>query len=468
MPRSTAVLLTLTAYTALMIVVALWATRRTRDADDFFLGGRRLGPWIAALSASASSSSAWTLLGVSGAAYAWGLKAFWLLPSVLAGYCVNWFWVGPFLQSTGHQMGALTLTEWLISGQERHMARRNARLAAVIILTSFLFYVAAQLNAAGHAFHLSLDIDSLTAVIIGAVVVLSYTLLGGFWAVSATDSVQGIVMLGVSLLLPLLGMLLVGGWGPLMAGLSESMPGGGHPTGDLTGLVSLAFIIGTMGIGLGYPGQPHVVNRYLALRDMRALKQARWIAILWIVIVLTGMLLLGWTGRVLFGSSVDDPEQVMFEFAFRLLAPAMAGVVIAAVLSAIMSTADSQLLVAASSLSHDWQLPARAGSHLGLPRLVVCGVTLMALLLAILLPEPIFTRVLFAWHALGSAFGPAIVLRVLGRELHPQALFAGMCTGFLMTVLLHWLPNTSGDWAERLVPLLLAFAVTSWRSRPAN
>ena len=468
MTRSAAVLATLAVYIGIMALAAFWAAFRTRDKDDFFLGGRALGPWIAALSASASSSSAWTLLGVSGAAYAWGLKAIWLLPSILLGYAVNWFWVGPRLQRSGHESGALTLTEWLVEGQDPGAARSNARLATLIVLVSFLFYVAAQLNAAGHAFSVSLNIDPLLAVSLGAAVVLVYTLSGGFWAVSATDSVQGLVMLGVSLMLPVLGLLLVGGFDGLLDGLDQSISGGAALAGDLPVLLAVAFVVGIFGIGLGYPGQPHVVNRYLALRDVRALRRARWIAIVWISVVLTGMLLLGWSARVLFGDSIDNPEQSMFEFAFRLLAPAMAGVVVAAVLSAIMSTADSQLLVAASSLAHDWNLPQRGSTGLLLIRSVVCAVTLIALALAVFLPEPIFSRVLFAWHALGSAFGPLVILRVLGRQIEPRAMFLAMAVGFGGTVVLHWLPDTSGDWAERLLPLLLCATVAGWGSRSAQ
>ena len=464
MGRSTAVLYTLVAYLIVMGLIALWATVRTRSRDDFFLGGRRLGPWLAALSASASSSSAWTLLGVSGAAYAWGLRAFWLLPSILAGYCINWFWVGPYLQSTGHQSGSLTLTEWLVRGQEPGSARTNARLATAIILTSFLFYIAAQLNAAGHAFHLSLGLEPNTAVLLGAGIVLLYTLLGGFWAASATDALQGLVMLAVSLLLPLFGLLLVGGLEPLLTGLGDAVQGGAQLAGGMPWAAGVLFVIGTLGIGLGYPGQPHVVNRYLALRDQKALRRARLIAIGWILLVLAGMLTLGWSARVLFGASIDDPEQALFELTFRLFAPAMAGVVIAAVLSAIMSTADSQLLVAASSVSHDWQLPDQSPMGVWMPRLAVCGLTVTALMLAIFLPESIFDRVLFAWHALGSAFGPAIVLTLLGRQIAASSLFRGMLVGFAGTVVLHWLPNTSGDWAERLLPLVLGFIVTGMGS----
>jgi sodium/proline symporter len=224
----------------------------------------------------------------------------------------------------------------------------------------------------------------------------------------------------------------------------------------------VGFVLGTLGIGLGYPGQPHVVNRFMALRDDRALAQARVIAIGWAVVIYAGMLLLGLSARVLYGTLLEG-EQVLFEVANRLFAPVVAGVMIAAVLSAIMSTADSQLLVAASSVSHD--LPRVRSRGIGMSRLVVFAVCGLAVVIALLLPESIFSRVLFAWHALGAAFGPALVVRLAGRDIQPRAVFAAMLTGFAGTVILYWLPGTPGDWAERLVPLAASLIICLAGSR---
>jgi Na+/proline symporter len=208
-----------------------------------------------------------------------------------------------------------------------------------------------------------------------------------------------------------------------------------------------------------------VVNRFMALRDDRALAQARIIAIAWAVVIYSGMLLLGLCGRVLYFGLIES-EQVLFEVANRLFAPVAAGVMIAAVLSAIMSTADSQLLVAASSVSHD--LPRERRWGIGTSRLVVFGICLVAVGIALFLPKDIFSRVLFAWHALGSAFGPPLVVKLAGREIDPAALFAAMLTGFAGTVLLYWLPDTPGDWAERLVPLAASLAICLAASRRAR
>ncbi|NGP53071.1 sodium/proline symporter, partial [Thioalkalivibrio sp. XN8] len=195
MSRADAILYTLVVYKLLLVGIGLWATRRTHDTGDFFLGGRQLGGWVAAISASASSSSAWTLVAVSGMAYLWGLPALWLFPATLSGFLVNWLWVAPRLMRASRASGAITLTGF-IAGPDAHHGwpRRIVLLASGVILFSFTFYVAAQFQAAGAAFASAFELRMETAVLVGAAVVLVYTLLGGFWAVSVTDTVQGLVM----------------------------------------------------------------------------------------------------------------------------------------------------------------------------------------------------------------------------------------------------------------------------------
>ncbi|MEJ2521920.1 MAG: sodium/proline symporter [Gammaproteobacteria bacterium] len=464
MSRGEAILYTLVAYMLVLVAIGLWATRRTRDTGDFFLGGRRLGAWVAAISASASSSSAWTLLAVSGMAYLWGTPALWLFPATLTGFLINWLWVGPRLMEASRKSGAITLTEFLAGPDATTgWARRIVVLASVVVIFSFTFYVAAQFQAAGHAFAAAFDLRAETALLIGAGVVLVYTLLGGFWAVSVTDTLQGLLMAATALLLPLVAVAAVGGARSLADGLTALPPAPDGP--PAAGLASVGFIAGTLGIGLGYPGQPHVVNRFMALRDSRALARGRVIAIAWAVVIYAGMLLLGLCARVLY-PGLPEGEQVLFEVANRLFAPLAAGVMIAAVLSAIMSTADSQLLVAASSVSHD--LPRTPREGLTLSRLVVLAICVLAVIIALFAPQTIFTRVLFAWHALGAAFGPPLVVKLAGRHIEPGILFAAMAVGFAGTVGLYWLPDTPGDWAERLLPLAASLAICIAGSRSGS
>jgi sodium/proline symporter len=465
--RGLAVLATLIGYQVVLIAIGLWASRRTRDTTDFFLGGRSLGPLVAAISASASSSSAWTLLGVSGAAYAWGLSAIWLFPATVSGFVLNWIWVAPRLMRASRDEGAITLTEFLAGDADHRLHRTVVQVASGIIVFSFVFYIAAQFQAAGNAFASTFNLSMSSSLVVGSVIVVAYTMLGGFWAVSVTDTLQGLLMAATAVVLPTVALVAIGGPGELSGALGAG-PGeaGLSLSGAHVGVMGLAFVLGTLGIGLGYPGQPHVVNRFMALRDSTALRGARMIALAWSVLIYAGMLVLGWCGRALFPATTDG-EQIFFEVANGLLPGVAAGLMIAAILSAIMSTADSQLLVAASSVAHDLMASRAAGSRLFFSRLVVLGISVMAVLLALFTPDAIFTRVLFAWHAVGSAFGPVLLVRLASRRIRTEAVLSAIVTGFGLTVLFHMLPSQPGDWVERLIPFLasLTLAILG-RNRP--
>ncbi len=465
MSGTTSVFLTLVFYNAILIGVGLWARGRNQDVADFYLAGRGLGPWIAAISASASSSSAWTLLGVSGAAYAWGLPALWLFPSTVGGFLINWIWVAPRLQKLAAEEGAVTLSAVVAPATLGDSRKTILRIAAIIIVFCFVFYVASQFEAAGKAFESTFALSKQTSILIGAGIVLAYTLLGGFWAVSVTDSVQGLLMFVAAIVLPTVALMTVGGFESLLAGLAAPSSAG-SPTAGLSGVMVVFFVLGLLGIGIGYPGQPHVVNRFMALKDDRSLQQGRIIALTWAVIVYAGMLIVGFSARVLF-ADLGDSEQVLFRVAGELLPPVVAGVMLAAVLSAIMSTADSQLLVAASAISYDWNLAdGRIDSGLGKSRVTVIVVLIMAVILALVWRADIFSRVLFAWSSLGSAFGPILILRLLGRSISAQGTLAAMLAGFGLTVLISWFPATPGDVAERIVPFAIALAIAASASRP--
>ena len=457
----TILIATLILYQLLLLAIGWWASRRTSDNEDFYLGGRKLGAAVAALSASASSSSAWSLLGVSGAAFAWGLPAIWLIPSTLLGFFINWFWVAPRMWEQSRQHNALTLTEFL-AGPRGDPARKTImRIGAVVILFSFTFYVAAQFQAAGHTFATALNIDPITAIVLGAAIVLAYVMLGGFWAASITDSLQGILMALSAVILPVIALSAVGGPAVLLASLDVE---GVSAITLWTRQDSLAAGIGLAGIGLGYPGQPHVVNRFMAMEDRKAIPTARMIAISWAVVIYTGMVVLGWCGRILV-DSLGDGEQVLFALATLLLPSVMAGIMVSAILSAIMSTADSQLLVAASSVSHDLRDGQSATKEsLKQARWVVLFIGIAAVILAIFSPDAIFNRVLFAWQALAAAFGPLLIITLWRGPVAPSWRIAAMASGFVLTVVLNWTTDTPGDIAERYIPMLVALGL-AWRGR---
>ena len=465
MSKEWVVLTTLIVYQIALIGIGLWAQRRTHDNADYFLGGRQLGPIVAAISYAASSSSAWSLLGVSGAAFTIGLGALWLLPGIVSCHALAWFWIAPRLRAFSVQHGAITLTDVLAHGISGSARRVVIGIATLIVLFCFLFYVAAQFQAAGNTFTANFPIDRSTAIFLGGAIVLVYTFLGGFWAVSVTDTLQGLLMLLAAILLPLAALSAVGGFDALMVGLQQvSDPAQLSWSAGNAGLLGLGFALGMMLIGLGAFGQPQLLNRFMALRDDKALRQGRVLAIVWFVIVLAGMLLLGLCGRVLMPMA-DNAETLFFAMTNELFPVVIGGLVTAAVLSAIMSTADSQLLVAASSVAHDLGLAKKIPLRtLTLSRLAMALICILSAIIAIQLPASIFSRVLFAWNGLGAAFGPIVFARMAGRTIAPWAIIAAMLAGFGLTALLYSLPNTPGDIAERLLPFLIASLIVFFGS----
>lgn len=462
MSRETVVLITLLAYKLILIGIGFWASRRTSSTEDFFIGGKTLGPWVAAVSSSASASSAWSLLGVSGAAYMLGLSALLLFPAVVGGYVFNWLWLAPRIRKLGNRTGAITLTE-LLAGKSTY-TKAIAFACSITIVFSFAFYIAAQFQAAGGTFSTSFGMSIESAMLTGTAIILIYTLLGGFWAVSVTDTLQGMLMALVAIVLPFAALWKVGGPNALLTSLSGVFTAEQLSlSGSFYSWAAVAFVIGMLGIGLGNPGQPHVVNRFMAVRDDHAMAMGKVIGIAWPSIVYGGMLLLGLCARVLVPVSSDN-EQVLFEVTNLLFHPIVAGVIVAAVLSAIMSTADSQLLVAASSLSYDLQKTTSARKGLLLSRVTVAVMCVVSLSIALFAPEAIFTRVLFAWAAIGAAFGPLLIVLLLGHQVKGQYRFCSIVAGFSLTVIFSWMENTPGDIVERLVPFALAFAV-AWLGR---
>lgn len=470
MPMQWGVWLAIAAYCVLMVSIGAWATRRTHDHEDFFLGGRRLGPWLAALSQGATQSSAWTLVGVSGAAFAWGLSAVWIWLSVVAGYAVNWFLVAPRLRRLSASQRSVTLVQLLTAHASRSATRAVRASASLIIVTSFLFYVAAQFQAAGTAFSVALGFDVTACIVAGSVLIVAYTLLGGFWAASVTDFVQGVLMLLVSVVLPAAILFTAGG--ALFDGLASGDGPWGSPTGGREGAAVVAFVLGTFGIGLAAPGQPHVVNHFMAARDDHAIRRGGAIALGWIALVLAGMLVVGWSGRLL-AAPPDGAESVLYGAAAAWLPPLLSGFVTVAVMSAIMSTVDSQLITATSSMTLDWRDdPVSTAGGLSGTRLAMVAFSAVAVAIAVFAPATIYSRVLFAWNALGAAFGPLVVLAVLGRAPAARTVLATLWTGFTLTLLFYVLPDTEGDVLERVVPFLAALIVATaaelWGARESG
>lgn len=457
----------------MLIGIGFWASRRVHNQADFLLGGRNLGPWVAGLSYAASTSSAWVLLGFSGFMFVHGVSALWMLPGIWGGYVVMWVWFGPRIRAESSRNRWVTPTDFLCANLDSDAKTRIAALAALLIAFCFIFYIAAQLDAAATAFITNFEMTAATSLILGAGIVLFYCLLGGFWAASVTDTLQGVVMLLAAIIVPALAVVEAGGPGQILTNVSQMDSAFGNFSGGHTGFVQLGFVFGLAGIGLGTLGQPHLLARLMAVRGDRELKAGFAIAMTWAVVVYTGMAALALAAHSL-ALTPGSGEQIFYLLAEQLLPPVLAGIVIAAILSAVMSTVDSLLLAAAAAVSHDLGLAQRfAIGELWVSRIVMTAIVIAAVILALLLPDSIFNRVLFAWNALGAAFGPLIIARVLGREPPAAARFWSIVTGFGLTVLfysygavspattgagpghlLSVLANLPGDPFERVIPFI--------------
>ncbi len=448
------------AYQVALIAIGLWARRRTRSHADYFIGGRNLGGFVASLSYAAGSSSAWSILGVSGIAYVQGISAVWLLPGTLAGHVIAWFVIARRLREASSANGWVTLTDVVCRDLDGSARRFATVFAGIAVVISFVFYVAAQFQGAGNTFAETFGLPVGPSVAIGAAVILVYTLLGGFWAVSVTDALQAVVMLVGAVMLCVAAVVACGGFGPLLAAVpAEQMA----PLGANVGWLAVGFFIGMVSIGFGPLGQPHLLNRMMALRDDAALRRGRIVALSWFVLVLCSMFITGLAGHAL-ATDVVDGERLFFQLTSDLLPAAVAGITIAAVLSAVMSTADSQLLVAASVVSHDMGL---GRERVSVSRWIIAAMVVVAVVISVWLPEAIFSRVLFAWNALGATFGPLVLFTVFRWRYAPAAAPVAMVVGFVGTVVFYVLPDTPGDFAERFLPFVLAFGLlvaSRWRA----
>ncbi len=451
------VLATLIVYKIVLIAIGIWAARLNKNESDFFLGGRGLGAWVAGLSYAASTSSAWVLLGFSGFVYAVGVSALWMVPGIWLGYVVVWCWFGPRLRAETQAEGHGTASDFMAARAGPGWAPAISALAGFLVLFTFVFYIAAQFGAAAIAFESQFALARWESVMIGAGVILIYALLGGFWAVSITDTLQGAIMAIIAVLLPALAVVAAGGPSGIVETLSVSQPEAYlDPWGGRARFAFLGFAIGIASIGLGTYGQPHLLARLMAVKDEKSRRQGFIVAMGWGVIVYIGMAAMALAGRALL-PDVADGEALFYELAAALLPAVLAGIVIAAILSAVMSTVDSLLIAASAAAAHDLKIvKVFKGREVLISRTVMAAICVLAVILTLSLPATIFDRVLFSWSALGAAFGPVIVARVAGFEPKGWAIFASILAGFFTTVLFYIFGQAGGGAELSGLPALLA------------
>ena len=453
-------------YLVVILVVGFITYNINKSHKDFFIAGRKLNPWVVAFSERASGESAWLLLGLPGAAFASGLLEFWTALGCVSGIIFYWFFIARALREETERLEAFTLPTFLAARFEKGQAAIRV-LATFIIIFFFIFYLSAQFNGAGKILNVTFGLDQTTGMIIGALVIIFYTMMGGFFAVAWTDMVQGIIMIGTLVVLPLVGMAQLKEIHNGSQVLGDLVSADGHRmlswTGGKTGWAAAALIISGLSWALGYMGQPHLLTRFMAIRKAEQIKISRRIAIAWVIPAFSGALIMGIVGAGLYEPGMfDDVEKLMPHLANELLPAWLAGIFVSGAIAAMMSTADSQLLVISSSIIEDlfhrtlgWNVGDKA--LLRASRLITIGVGLIGFMIALTSDKLIFSMVSYAWAGLGSSFGPLMLLMLTWKKVSWQGTIAGLITGFVTTVVWSELTALDAVISVRFVSWVMAF-----------
>jgi len=455
-------------YLLVILAVGFLTYRLTRSMGDFLLAGRRLGPWLTAFSERASGESAWLLLGLPGVALAAGMADFWVVIGCLAGIAFSWLFIARPLRRETARLEALTLPH-LFDRKFPTLPRHLLRITATLIITFFFtYYIAAQFNGAGKVLHQTFGIGQYWGMVIGAVIILFYTMMGGFIAVVWTDLIQGVIMIVALVLLPVVGIWEIGGIDALTGGLARLDPAAISIFGGAGGGVALLLAINGLSWGLGYMGQPHLLTRFMAIRSEHDLKKGFYIAMAWAIPAFVGAYFIGLVGWVILNGDLSviggDQERILPWMARSLLHPVLAGVLISGAIAAMMSTADSQLLVTTSAVAEDVYhrmiKPEASQSHLvGLTRVITVLVGIFAFIMAITTQDLVFKMVSYAWGGLGASFGPALLLALWWKRTTGWGVFAGLVSGTLMTVIWPLIPVVGDALSSRFAAFFIALGL---------
>tara|TARA_R110001583_G_scaffold12816_1_gene56382 strand:+ start:844 stop:2322 length:1479 start_codon:yes stop_codon:yes gene_type:complete len=450
-------------YLALMLAIGVVAYRRTQDLSDYVLGGRNLGPLPSALSAGASDMSGWLLLGLPGYAMSAGYGSFWLAGGLLVGTWLNWLLVAQRLRVySQHADDALTLPAFFEKRFEDHGHSLRV-ISAIFVLVFFLFYTSSGLVAGGKLFETVFGFDYQLAVIIGAIAVISYTLFGGYLAVSWTDVVQGLLMAAALIVVPLIAIGEIGGVSATWAAMEAKNPEllNAFTNADGTS-ITLIGTLSLLGWGLGYFGQPHILARFKGIKSKNDVPTARRIAVIWSGLTMVGACLVGFAAIGYFETPLGDSEKVFMVLVDALFHPVVAGILLAAILAAVMSTADSQLLVSSSALAEDFyktlfNKDASQKQLVMVGRIAVVVIALIATFLAMDKDSKVLDLVSYAWAGFGAAFGPALILALYWKRMNKAGALAGIIVGGVTVVVWKQLEGGWFDLYEIIPGMLFAF-----------
>jgi len=428
-----AMIVTFVIYLFGLLAIGYWGEKKfSKSYEDFVSAGKSLGAFVTALSSSASSESAWVMLGLSGLGYVKGTAAYWSAIGCVAGFAFNWIFIIAPVRKISGKYNSLTMADMIESTLDDK--KKVLRIISSIIIVLFMStYVVAQFNGAGKTLHGMGLMSYESGVWLGSIIIGVYVLLGGYAAVCWTDALQGVLMALIMVILPIAAVFYAGGVGNIYSVLSSIELNTFFTLKGMTGWGSLGFIAGSLGIGLGYAGMPHVVVRYITVKNVEEGNRSGLISTLWGVFVLFGSVTLGIAGRALF-PELADAEQVLPKFASVYLHPILGGVVLAAITAAIMSTADSQLMYAATSLVNDlWfkisDKKVKEKKMVMITRFVILVLTGVAIYFALKNNNVIYSFVLYAWGAMGSAFAPLIILMIYYKNFNKWGALANLIVG---------------------------------------
>tara|TARA_S200000501_G_C20844704_1_gene753154 strand:- start:841 stop:2331 length:1491 start_codon:yes stop_codon:yes gene_type:complete len=454
-------------YLFLIILIGIMSNRFVSSQLDFLLAGRRLGPWVTAFSERASGESAWLLLGLPGAAIAIGYGEVWAVIGITIGIISSWFLIAERLRVETEKFDSLTIPDFL----EKKFNDKSGlikTISALIIGIFFTFYVSAQFHGSGKILNTIFGIEPLYGITMSAIIIIIYTILGGLLAVAWTDLIQGVLMIGTLVILPIVGLIELSSFNQNISELLtfNDLNRNSFFAG-LSGFSALSIAFGGMSWGLGYFGQPHLLIRYMAIKSVSDIKKAKWIAAFWAIPGISGAFMVGIIAVGYFGEEFfvgKDTEIAMPLLAETLLPAWIAGLLISGAVAAMMSTADSQLLVSTSAISEDLGLnkiiSTTKSDKLTSTRYITIILGLFAYVTAMYSEysgDTIFGIVSFAWSGLGSSFGPVIILSLWWNKTSRKGVIAGLLTGSIVTIIWGSSDYLQSLVTERLTSFIFAF-----------
>lgn len=468
------ILIILILYLLLLLGIGIWSARiSTQGSSDYFLGGRKLGPWVISMSEKASESSGFMTVGLPGEAYSAGMSAAWnAVSSVFSIF--NWVFFAKPIRRLAEILKSLTIPDFLSTRFQDHS--HVMRVISITVMTVFqTVYICAQFVAFGVLFEVVLDIDFSIGVIVGGIVTVFYTVIGGFFAVTITDFIQGLLMSVAFIILPIVGIFNIGGFNKMGHIITDSMgsdflkPFFGNPVLTFAGVIA---IISYLFIGIGFNGAPHVLIRYMALRNTRDVKRIALIGISWMMVAYYGAVLIGLSGLALF-PGIDDPEKIFPLMTMELLPWWIGGIIIAGALSALMSSIDSMLLIASSSIGEDlWNKFFYKGKLSEKKTILVSQIStvvigLVAIIIALNPLDSVFWLAVFAWAGLATSFGPPMILSLFWKGVTKWGAISGMIVGPAVTIIWYfWSPVDIYEGGPAFIAALLTILIVSTFTKP--